>query len=78
MKVAVSIPDDVFEAGEHLARQLGMSRSRLYSDALASFLSHRGAAAVRERLDAVYRTQSSQVDPALTSAQLRSLPDESW
>jgi hypothetical protein len=30
MKIAISVPDEVFEAGEHLARQLGLSRSQLY------------------------------------------------
>ena len=37
MKIAISVPDEVFEAGEHLAHQLGISRSQLYSDALAGF-----------------------------------------
>jgi predicted transcriptional regulator len=46
MKIAISVPDQVFEAGEHLAQQLGLSRSRLYSDALAAYLSIRGAQAV--------------------------------
>ena len=30
MKIAISVPDEVFEAGEHLAHQLGISRSQLY------------------------------------------------
>ena len=40
MKVAISVPDPVFEAGEYLARQLKVSRSQLYSDALAAHLSY--------------------------------------
>lgn len=38
MKVAVSIPDDVFNAGERLARHLKTTRSQLYARALADFL----------------------------------------
>lgn len=38
MKAAVSIPDDVFEAGERLAHRLQTSRSQLYARALAAFL----------------------------------------
>ena len=34
MKTAVSIPDDVFESAERLARRTKKSRSRLFSDAL--------------------------------------------
>lgn len=38
MKAAVSIPDDVFEQGERLARRLHTSRSQLYARALANFV----------------------------------------
>jgi predicted transcriptional regulator len=38
MKTAISIPDDVFEDAERLARRLGHSRSQLYSRALREFV----------------------------------------
>ena len=38
MKTAVSIPDDVFEGAERLARRTKRSRSRLFSDALKEYL----------------------------------------
>jgi metal-responsive CopG/Arc/MetJ family transcriptional regulator len=47
MKIAISVPDEIFEAGERLAKQLGLSRSQLYADALSAYFSERGAAAVR-------------------------------
>lgn len=37
MKVAVSIPDDVFSQGEALAKRLSLSRSKLYARALAEY-----------------------------------------
>jgi DNA-binding transcriptional MocR family regulator len=78
MKVAISVPDPVFEAGEHLARQLKLSRSQLYSDALAAYLSSRGAAAVTARLNAVYTASSSRLDESIAAAQGKSLSHETW
>ncbi|MBK7902917.1 MAG: hypothetical protein IPJ97_08105 [Proteobacteria bacterium] len=78
MKIAISVPDEVFEAGEHLARQLGISRSQLYSDALATYLSARGAEEVTARLNAIWRRTVSDLDPALHRAQIQSLADEAW
>jgi len=78
MKIAISVPDEVFEAGEHLARQLGISRSQLYSDALATYLSARGAVEVTARLNALYGAQPSEIEPAIQRAQLKNLVDEAW
>jgi metal-responsive CopG/Arc/MetJ family transcriptional regulator len=78
MKIAISVPDEIFEAGEHLAKQLGLSRSQLYADALSAYLSQRGAAAVTAKLNAVYAEQSSKLDPAFTTAQLNRIADEAW
>lgn len=78
MKIAISVPDGVFHAGEQLARQLGISRSQLYADALSAYLSERGARAVTERLNAVHGGGAVQPDPALAAAQGALLTDEAW
>ena len=78
MKIAISVPDEIFEAGEHLAKQLGLSRSQLYADALSAYLSERGAAAVTAKLNAVYAVESSKLDPAFTTTQLKRIADEAW
>jgi predicted transcriptional regulator len=78
MKVAISLPDDVFEAGEHLAQQLGLSRSQLYADALSAYLSARGAAAVTAKLNGLYAKESSRLDPAFVSSQRKHLASEAW
>lgn len=78
MKVAVSIPDPVFKAADELAHDLKKSRSQLYAEALTEFLGTRGADAIRERLDAVYATESSKLDPALEQVQFEILEDETW
>ena len=78
MKIAISVPDDVFEAGEQLADQLGLSRSQLYADALSAYLSERGATAVTAKLNAVYSKESSKADPAFSRIQLSRLANEAW
>jgi len=78
MKIAISLPDEIFEAGEHLAKQLGLSRSQLYADALSAYLSERGAVAVTAKLNAVYAQESSKLDPAFAQSQLSRLVDEAW
>ena len=78
MKVAISVPDEVFEAGEHLARQLKLSRSQLYSDALALYLSARGATAVTARLNALFASNPSNLDEAFIAAQEKILSYETW
>jgi spore maturation protein SpmB len=78
MKVAISIPDPVFKAGEGLARELNLSRSELYATALSAYLSSRGALAVTAKLNEVYGRESSAVDKPLSAAQSRLLKNETW
>lgn len=78
MKIAISVPDKVFKAGERLARDKGISRSELYTNALSAYLGVHGAAAITERLDALYGKEDSRLDPALALAQQRVFNDEAW
>ena len=78
MKILISLPDPVFQAGEHLAQLLKLSRSQLYSNALAAYLSSRGATAVTARLDAVYGSTDLTLDPCLFRAQVGVLAKETW
>ncbi|MCU0755167.1 MAG: hypothetical protein MUE46_08600 [Xanthomonadales bacterium] len=78
MKVAISVPDPVFDAAERLAQDLGVSRSQLYAQALAEFLEARSSAAITARLNEVHGRESAQVEPELMAAQLQMLPHEAW
>lgn len=78
MKVAVSVPDPVFDAAERLARQRAIPRSRLFTQALEEYVARHGSEAVTEQLNAVYAVEDSAVDEALTHAQHRTLADEAW
>ncbi len=78
MKTAISLPDELFKAAESLAGRLGISRSRLYATALEDYIARHQARRVSERLDAVYATESSELDPALGTAQKRTLKNSEW
>jgi len=78
MKIALSIPDDVFESGESLGKRLGVSRSRLYAMAVAEFVAKHRGRKTTERLNTVYGTEDSGVDPATRRLQHRSIDRDSW
>jgi metal-responsive CopG/Arc/MetJ family transcriptional regulator len=78
MKVAISIPDDIFEDAEFLARRQGKSRSRLYADAIAEYVGAYRTESVTEQLNTVYGEKHATLDPALEQAQYEILPEEDW
>jgi len=78
MKVAISLPDPLFRSAETLARKLGKSRSQLYAEAIAEYVGARGARALTEKLNILYRKQPSDLDPAIKYAQLERLSREAW
>jgi antitoxin MazE6 len=53
MKIAISVPDDIFNEAETLARRLKTSRSELYSRALTEFVGHHAPERVTERMNRV-------------------------
>ena len=78
MKVAISLPDSLFEAAERLAKTLKKPRSQVYADAISEYVESHDKSAITEKLDAVYAKESSSVDQALHRAQLEALGDEAW
>jgi metal-responsive CopG/Arc/MetJ family transcriptional regulator len=78
MKVAISLPDPVFRAAERLAHRLKKSRSELYAEAIAAYVGTSGAKALTAKLNAVYGSQASGLDPAVKHAQLERLSREAW
>lgn len=80
MKTAISLPDELFDAADDLARRLGLSRSALYARALREYLARHRDRRVTERLDQVYGASPEGLDPTLRSAQARSVghDDEAW
>lgn len=78
MKTAISMPEDVFRTAERFARERKLSRSALFTRAVEEFLAHHRHEGVTERLDRVYASEDSNLDPVLCQLQFASLPKEPW
>ncbi len=78
MKTAVSVPNSIFDRAEELAHELGVSRSELYTTALARLLASYRDARITARLNEVYEDISSELDPLVAQLQFNAIPDEEW
>lgn len=78
MKTAISLPDLVFKEAESLARQLGISRSELYTNALKVYLRKYNRDRILDKLNQIYSEESSELDPVLAKMQFMSLLSENW
>ena len=79
VKTAISLPDELFDAAEALAKRLGMSRSQLYAAALAAFVEQYDAATITERLNAAYADDADDgPDRWLAAIQARSIRHDTW
>ena len=76
MKIAISVPNAIFEAAERIAERLNISRSQLYSQAVETFVkAHRGED-IREALETVYGAEPSELDPVIEQLQFEALREE--
>ena len=78
MKTAVSIPDDVFEDAERLARRLHTSRSKLYARALAEFVARYDDDRVTALMDEAVCEAGGQPDAFVTAAARQSMQRGEW
>jgi predicted transcriptional regulator len=78
IKTAVSIPDQLFERADALARQLGKSRSQLYREALLEYVARREPGWVTQALDEVIEATDADQDPWLDAAGRRALERSEW
>lgn len=78
MKTAVSIPNDVFEGAERLARRTQKSRSRLFSDALREYLARHTPDEVTAAMNRACVEIGEEADPFVSSAGRRVLERSEW
>lgn len=78
MKTAVSIPDDVFEEAERLARRTRKSRSQLFSDALREYVARHTAGEVTEAMNRACAELGDPKDPFIAAATRRVLERSEW
>lgn len=78
MKTALSIPDDVFQGAERLARRTKKSRSRLYSDALREYVARHATDEVTEAMNRVCAELGDSKDSFVSAATRRVLERSEW
>lgn len=78
-KTAVSVPNQLFDEAEKFARKQKMSRSELYSKAIAEYLAAHRLESITEALDAIYADEPAQLDEVIQHLQAASLPmEDEW
>jgi metal-responsive CopG/Arc/MetJ family transcriptional regulator len=78
MKTAVSIPDDVFERVERLARRARRSRSEVFSEALREYVARHAPDEVTEAMDRVCAAVQDREDAFVSAAGRRVLGKTEW
>jgi hypothetical protein len=77
MKTAISIPDDVFQGADALARKLKKSRSEIYSRAIREYLDRHSSDKVTDALDGLY-AEYTEPDRFAAEAARRTLGQSEW
>ena len=78
MKIAVSIPDPVFEEAERLVRRLNTSRSEVYARALAQFIDEHAPDRVTDGLNAVVESVGGAADEFVQRSSRQVLQRSEW
>ena len=78
MKIAVSIPDDVFQEAEQIARRTKRSRSEVYSRALAEYVARHAPDRVTEAMDRALMELGEPTDHVVQAVSHRVLKRSDW
>jgi predicted transcriptional regulator len=78
MKTAVSIPDEVFERADRLARRVRQSRSEVYSRALRDYVARHASDEVTEAMDRVCAEVGGEDRRFGAAAARRALERSEW
>jgi Arc/MetJ-type ribon-helix-helix transcriptional regulator len=78
MKTAVSIPDDVFEKVERLARRSRRSRSEVFSAALREYIARHAPDEVTDAINRAVDELGDQKDEFVAAAARRVLENTEW
>ena len=78
MKTAVSVPDDVFESAERLARRERRSRSEVYSAALREYVARHSPDEITDALNRVVADVGDTTDPFVGLAAVRIIESIEW
>ena len=78
MKTAISIPDAVFDEADDLARRTRLTRSGLYTRAVAEYVARHAPERVTEAMDLALADIGAQADPFVAVAARDVLSRSEW
>ena len=78
MKTAISLPKDVFEKAERLAKRTRKSRSQLYCEAIREYVARHSPDEITETLDRVIEQNGQPEERFVTLASAQTLARVDW
>lgn len=78
MKTAISIPDDVFQSAEDVAKTLKVSRSEFYTRAVKQYVKTQRKKDIQDRLNNFFDKEDNRLDPVMEKLQSLSLGPSDW
>lgn len=78
MKTAISVPNDVFELSEKLAKKLKVSRSQIFAMGVKKLGEEYDEEDIIARINAVCEEVNTSLDPFWKEMQSRTLPKDEW
>lgn len=78
MKTAISVPNDVFELSERLAKKLKVSRSKIFAMGVKKLGEEYDDDDIIARINAVCEEVDTSLDPFWKEIQSRTLPKDKW
>jgi metal-responsive CopG/Arc/MetJ family transcriptional regulator len=78
MKTAVSVPDKIFRAAERHAKRARKSRSQVYSEALAEYLTRHSPDEVTDAMNRALEQIAEPSDPFVARAARTTLGRTEW
>lgn len=78
MKTAISISDEIFVEADITARQLGISRSKLYAQAISEFVRTHKPEAITAKLNEIYSEESLRLDHDIIQLNYDLISKDEW
>jgi len=78
MKTAISVPSDVFQLSEKLAKKLKVSRSAIFAMGVKKLAEEHDEDEIIAQINRVCEKVDTSVDPVLFQMAMLSLPKDEW
>jgi hypothetical protein len=78
MKTAISVPNDVFQLSEKLAKKLKVSRNAIFAMGVKKLAEEHDEDEIIRQINRVCEKIDTSVDPVLFQMAMLSLPKDKW